>query len=52
MFSNFAFNFALDYAIRRVQLNKDGLKLNGTHELQAYADAVNIQGGSIFTLKD
>jgi len=25
------FNFALQYAIGRVQVNQDGLKLNGTH---------------------
>ena len=45
------FNFALDYAIRRVQVNQDGLKLNGTHQLLAYADDVNILVGSIHTLR-
>ena len=46
------FNFVLDYAIRRVQVDRDGLKLNGTHKLLAYADDVNILGGSIHILKE
>jgi len=46
------FKFALEYAIRRVQVNQDGLKLKGTHQLVAYADDVNILGGSIHTLKE
>jgi len=45
------FNFALDYTIRRVQVNQDGLKLNGKHQLLACADGVNILGGSIHMLK-
>ena len=36
------FNFALEYAIMRVKINQDGLKLNVTHQLLAYDDDVNI----------
>ena len=44
--------FALEYAIRRVEVNQDGLKLNGTHQLLAYADDVNILGGSAHTVEE
>jgi hypothetical protein len=40
------FNCALDYAIRRVHVKQDGLKLNSTHQLLDYAF-----GGSIHTIK-
>ena len=49
--SRLLFNFALEYAVGRVQVNQDGLKLNGTHQLLAYADDVNILGGSVHTVE-
>ena len=37
------FNFASEYAIRRVQVNQDGWKLNGKHQLMVQADDINIR---------
>ena len=45
------FNSSLKYVIRRVQANKQGLKLNDTHQILVYADDVNILGGSIHIIK-
>ena len=45
------YGFALEHTIRRVQVNQDGLKLNGAHQLLVYADDVNILGGSVHTVK-
>jgi len=45
------FNFALEYAIMRVQVNQDGLKFNGPHQVLFYADDVSMLGESVHTIK-
>jgi hypothetical protein len=46
------FNFVSEYAIRRIQVNQDGVKMKGTHQLSVYADDVNILGRSVRTVKE
>jgi hypothetical protein len=45
------FNFALEYAIRKVQENQVGLKLSGTHQLLVYIDDVNVKGDDTIAIR-
>jgi hypothetical protein len=49
-FSPLPFKLALKYAIRKVQVNNNGLKFNGTHKHLVDADEVNILGGRILII--
>ena len=43
----YRYNFALEYAIRKVQETNLGLDMNGTRQVLAYADDVNLIGDDI-----
>jgi hypothetical protein len=45
------FNFALEYAITKIQEKQERLKLNWTHQLQVCADDVNLLGYNIDVIK-
>jgi hypothetical protein len=44
------FNFVSEYAVRNVQENQVGMKVNGTYQLLAYADDVSLLRCNIDTI--
>jgi hypothetical protein len=51
LLSPLLFNFALEYAIRKVKENQEWLKFNGKHKILSYAEDVDTLRENIDTIK-
>jgi hypothetical protein len=51
VFSPFLFNFAFEHAIRKLQVNQDGLKLYGRDQFWFMLTTLIYRGGSVRTTK-
>jgi hypothetical protein len=47
LYDNYISTLLLEYAISKVQGNKEELKFNGTHQLLVYTDGVNLLDNNI-----
>jgi hypothetical protein len=46
------FSFALECAIRKVQENQVGMKLNGAYQLPVYNNDVNLLGDDTYAIRE
>ena len=49
--SSLLFNFVLEYANCRVQVNQNGFKSNGSNQRLVYADYISIWGESVYDVR-
>jgi hypothetical protein len=44
------FNFALGYISKKIQINEEGLKLNGIYQISVYTYDINLVGENMHTI--